>query len=72
METNAIPKDIAERICNEIYSEYKGKWYTLTGMQCKGCRTFTKGDKSKMCFNKPEDYRGCNLVNKRFDSGITH
>ncbi len=64
---NAIPKDAALQICAEIREQYRGKWWSLAGMQCWGCTTFSKGDPTKMCIGSRPDYRGCNLVNARYD-----
>lgn len=64
---NAIPKDIALRLCAEIRQQYSGKWYTFAGLQCWGCSTFTQNDQTKMCVASRPDYRGCNLVNARYD-----
>ena len=64
---NAIPQKIALQLCAEIRQQYSGKWYTLAGLQCWGCTTASKGDPTRMCFHSRPDYRGCNLVNARFD-----
>lgn len=62
-----IPREAAIQLCSEIRQQYKGKWWTLAGMQCMGCLAATKGDMSKMCFSNAPGYRGCNLVNARYD-----
>lgn len=62
-----IPRETAIRLCSEIRQQYKGKWWTLAGMQCMGCLAATKGEMSKMCFSNAPGYRGCNLVNARYD-----
>ncbi len=64
---NAIPRDTALQICAEIREQYGGKWWTLAGMQCMGCTRATKGDVTKMCVSNAPGYRGCNLVNARYD-----
>ena len=64
---NAVPQDVAFRLCAEIRQQYHGKWYTSAGMQCWGCVTSTKGDPDNMCVSSRPGYRGCNLVNARFD-----
>ncbi len=64
---NAIPKDTALQLCAEIRQQYEGKWWTLAGMQCMGCTAATKGDITKRCVSTGPGYRGCNLVNARFD-----
>ena len=51
----------------QIRQQYEGKWWTLTGMQCMGCNAATKGDMSKRCVSNAPGYRGCNLVNARYD-----
>jgi hypothetical protein len=63
----AIPKDVALSLCREIREEIRGKWYRFTWLQCWGCMTFSKGNIDKMCLSNQEGYRGCNLVNKRYD-----
>jgi hypothetical protein len=64
-----IPKEIALQLCAEIRAQYRGKWWTLAGMQCMGCDVATKGDITKRCVCGRPDYRGCNLVNARYDKG---
>jgi hypothetical protein len=44
-----IPEDAALQLCAEIRQQYRGKWWTLPGMQCMGCNAASKGDLSKMC-----------------------
>lgn len=63
----AISKETAFRLCSEIRQKSGGKWYTLTGLQCWGCTTFSKGDPTKMCLCSQAGYHGCNLVNARYD-----
>lgn len=60
---DAIPKDVAFQICEEIRKEKADKWFT----QCWGCVRFSKGDPNKMCLNSSPGYRGRNLVNERYD-----
>ena len=64
----AIPKDMAQQMCAKIREENRGKWYRFGWWQCWGCVKFSKGDPLKMCFSNKEGYRGCNLVNKQYDS----
>jgi hypothetical protein len=64
---NVIPKQVALQLCAEIRQDYSGRWYTFAGLQCWGCTTVSKGDPTRMCFSSQPDYRGCNLVNARFD-----
>lgn len=62
-----IPEEIALQLCNEIRQQYKGKWWSLAEMQCMGCNAATKGDMTKRCISNAPGYRGCNLVNVRYD-----
>ena len=62
-----IPKDAALQLCTEIRQQYRGKWWTFAGMQCMGCTAATKGDLTKMCVSNAPGYRGCSLVNVRYD-----
>ena len=63
---NAIPKETALALCADIRQQYLGKWYTLAGVQCWGCTTFSQGDPAKMCVGNDPGYCGCNLVNARY------
>jgi hypothetical protein len=63
--TDAIPKEVAFRLCDEIRQQYRGKWYTFAGLQCWGCIRASGGDPAKVCVSNRPDYRGCNLVNAR-------
>jgi hypothetical protein len=63
--SQAIPKDIAFQLCEEIRKEKGVKIFS----QCWGCVKFSKKDPAKMCFNGP-DCRGCRLVNDRYDKGL--
>ncbi len=64
---NPIPRETALELCAGIRRQYKGKWYTLAGMQCMGCLAASKGDLAKMCVSSRPDNRGCNLVTARFN-----
>ena len=64
---NDIPKDTAFQLCAQIRGQYRRKWYTTAGLQCAGCMYFSKGDPAKMCVSNQPGYRGCNLVNARYD-----
>lgn len=66
-ENITIPEDVAMLLCTEIRQQYHGMWWTLAGMQCMGCNAATKGDISKRCVNNAPGFRGCNLVNARYD-----
>ncbi len=67
LTSNPIPSEVAIQLCTEIRTQYKGKWYTLAGMQCIGCLTASKGDQTKMCVSSRPDFRGCNLVTARYN-----
>jgi len=62
-----IPKDLAFQLCSQIQQQYHRKLWTLAGMQCMGCTAASKGDLTKMCVSNAPGYRGCNLVNARYD-----
>jgi len=67
MNTNenaqAIPKEVAFQLCEEIRKEKGVRLFS----QCWGCVKFSKNDPAKMCFYDPSDNRGCKLVNARYD-----
>jgi len=67
-KTVEFSKEIALQLCAKIRQQYRGKWWTFAGMQCMGCKAATKGDDSMRCVSNAPDYRGCNLVNARFDN----
>jgi hypothetical protein len=58
-----IPIETARKLCADIRMAKARKLFT----QCWGCVRATKGAGEKMCFFKPPDFRGCALVNERFD-----
>jgi hypothetical protein len=66
----AIPWDTALQICSAIQAKNRHRWYTPSGMMCRGCVTFSKGDPAKMCFASQPDNRGCYQVNERFDQQL--
>jgi hypothetical protein len=61
--TGAILREVAFQLCTEIRREKEHKWFS----QCWGCVKASKGDFAKMCASSRPDYRGCNLVNERYD-----
>lgn len=66
VEREAIPRDQALAICEEIIQENRGKWYTSNGLWCWGCLKFSKSVDGR-CFANAEGNRGCGQVNRRFD-----
>lgn len=64
---DAIPRDAALLICAAIHRENRGKWYSLARLQCWGCTRLSKGDPAKMRLSRQAGYRGCNLLNKRYN-----
>lgn len=64
---NSIPKEVAFQLYAEIREQCHGMWHTFAGLQCWGCTLFSKSDPTKMCVSSRPDYRGCNLVNARYD-----
>ncbi len=65
MATSSIPKEVAKALCDQIRAKKEKKLFS----QCWGCVKASKGDFSKMCASCGEGFRGCALVNKRFDEG---
>lgn len=62
-----IPKDTAVELCEDIRKQYQGKWWTIPGMWCLGCTLASKSDLAKRCISGAPGYRGCGLVNARYD-----
>jgi hypothetical protein len=62
-----IPREIALQLCTQIREENKKKKLKFLGFQCWGCYKWANGDPDKMCVSSKEGYRGCYMVNKRFD-----
>ena len=59
-----IPRAVALKICIEILREGP---YPVRA-QCRRCLRASKGDLVRMCLGKVPGYRGCPLVNERFDA----
>ena len=64
---DALPRDLALRLCQESRDENKGRWYRWTTWMCWGCTTFSRGDVGKMCLSSQPDNRGCVQVNARLE-----
>lgn len=62
-----IPQDLAWELCMEIRTENRRAWYRAAAWQCWGCTRFSGGNPEQMCVSNRPDYRGCRLVNARFD-----
>ena len=52
------PLEEAQRVCDEILAENRGKRFTLAWLQCFFCSRF-----GRSCIRSEN---GCNLVNKRY------
>lgn len=63
-----IPREVALRLCGEIRQEGRAQWFSAAHWQCWGCVRFSKGDLAKMCMGSQPGFRGCALVNARFDA----
>jgi len=63
----AIPREVAERLCGEIAAVKGNKLFS----QCWGCLRFSKGDFSRMCVSNAPGFRGCRLVNSRYEETNT-
>ena len=63
MPEEAIPKEVALQLCEDVRERNRGKWYTARGLWCWGCRTFSRGDPERMCFSAAPTHRGCGQVN---------
>lgn len=55
---DALPMDLAVRLCKEVQDHQPIKIFT----QCWGCVTFSKGDPARMC----GEIVACNLVLARY------
>jgi len=58
-----IPENVAKQLCEEIRAIKAKKLFT----QCWGCVKASKGEFTKMCVAGRNDFRGCGLVNRRYD-----
>ncbi len=65
-----ITKFFAWRLCAEIWKENRGKWYTRQGLQCWTCWRSSKRTPADRRVSRQADYRGCDLVNQRFDEQL--
>jgi hypothetical protein len=64
--TEAIPTEIALKLCEEIREQNSGKWYSFNGIWCAMCHKVSRGDVTKLCFHGSPDNRGCSQVNNRY------
>lgn len=63
----AIPLEVAQQLCAAIRAEERGRWWSAAHWQCWGCARFTGGDPQKMCMGSAPGWRGCALVNRRYE-----
>ena len=63
----AIPQDVALRLCAEIRAAHHNRWFSAAHWQCWGCVTFTRGVPAKMCLSSRPGCRGCSLINARYE-----
>jgi hypothetical protein len=68
-----IPKDEAQRLCDEVYIHNLPKWYSYGHWWCWGCRKFSKSPDQRCAFNSPEGTnRGCAQINEVFDKQLPY
>ena len=64
-----IPEEIAIKLCQQIREENANKKISFAKLQCWGCMKFSDFENKGSCiYGDPETLRGCNLVNKRYDT----
>ena len=63
---DAIPYKTAIKLCEQIYNVNRHKWYTVNGLWCWGCTTFSRGNIRKRCFNNKNNNTGCGQVNRAY------
>jgi hypothetical protein len=68
LSAEALPREVAFQLCEEIREENRGRWYRWKTWMCWGCTTFSRGDPARMCVGSQPDYRGCVQVNTRYDA----
>ncbi len=61
-----ISKFVAWQICNEIWLEGQDNPFTSSGLRCWICSTLKGGPADRLVSDQP-GYRGCVLVNRRYD-----
>ena len=66
VDASAIPKETALKLCRQVSSENKDRWYSWEAWQCKGCVRWSRGDEDMLCFNSRLGLRGCSLINSRY------
>jgi len=64
----AISREEALKLCEEVRRKNRHKWYSATRWQCWGCVTFTRGELDKMCLRTETGYNGCPQINQRYAS----
>ena len=59
----AIPRQVALKLCEEIRTENRNKRFSPGGLQCFFCYRWARGDEDKLCLSNKN---GCNLINQRY------
>ena len=65
-----IPEEVAKKLCQEIRSNNRHRWYSWYWIWCWGCLTFSRGNPARMCFSNRPGNRGCSQVNRRYEQPI--
>jgi hypothetical protein len=69
METTtgeAIPLQIALKLCSEIRGEADRNWHTASARWCWECRQSGGDDPDRRGFMRMPGNRGCVLINRRY------
>lgn len=67
---DAIPLEMAVKLCAEIRAEAEKNWHTPAARWCWSCQQSSKGDSSQCGYLRAPGNRGCILINSRY-SGIS-
>lgn len=62
----AIPLDVADRLCDEIRGEASANWDSALARWCWGCRQSIGDSPEKKGYLQKPGNRGCHLINVRY------
>ncbi|MBV7339326.1 hypothetical protein KFU94_66135 [Chloroflexi bacterium TSY] len=65
-----MPRHIAMVHCALVRKENQAQWWSFGHWQCWTCMKFGQGEPRKMLMSRTPGFRGCPLVNQRYDAEL--
>lgn len=64
---DAIQRDVAQRLCAQVMTENRGKWWRGAAWRCWWCAAVSRGQPARLGYTAAPDNRGCRFVTARWE-----